>query len=88
MRIETPDVRVLVCRLGSCLAPASSADAAEGKRPNIVFFLTGDQPQVGLGSMGNRHIQTPNMDRLAAEGVLFTNAFVTTSICDATGPVS
>jgi len=62
-------------------AAALSADAADGKRPNIVFFLTDDQPQVGLGCMGNRHIQTPNMDRLAAEGVLFTNAFVTTSIC-------
>ncbi len=62
-------------------AVALSADAAGGKRPNIVFFLTDDQPQVGLGCMGNRHIQTPNMDRLAAEGVLFTNAFVTTSIC-------
>ena len=34
-----------------------------------------------MGCMGNEHIQTPNMDRLAADGVLFTNAFVTTAIC-------
>jgi len=50
-------------------------------RPNILFFLTDDQPQVCLGAMGNARIQTPNIDRLAAQGVLFTNAFVTTSIC-------
>ena len=57
------------------------AAATSRPRPNILFFLTDDQPQVGLGCMGNRHIRTPNMDALAAEGVLFTNAFVTTSIC-------
>ena len=58
-----------------------AVSASAEKRPNILFFLTDDQPQVGLGCMGNRHIRTPNMDALAAEGVLFTNAFVTTSIC-------
>ena len=52
-----------------------------GKRPNILFIFTDDQPQACMGSMGNKHIQTPNMDRLAADGVLFTNAFVTTAIC-------
>ncbi|NJQ96663.1 MAG: sulfatase-like hydrolase/transferase [Hydrococcus sp. CSU_1_8] len=34
-----------------------------------------------LGAMGNRIIRTPNLDRLAYEGVLFLNNFVTTSIC-------
>ncbi len=50
-------------------------------RPNILFLFTDDQPQSCLGCIGNEHIQTPNLDRLAAEGVLFTNAFVTTAIC-------
>lgn len=59
-----------------------AGDAEAGpNRPNVLFFLTDDQPQVCLGAMGNSRIRTPNMDRLAAEGVLFTNAFVTTSIC-------
>jgi arylsulfatase A-like enzyme len=67
-------------------APATTAHAAEASaaarsRPNILFFLTDDQPQVGLGCLGNPHIRTPNMDALATEGVLFSNAFVTTSIC-------
>ncbi len=59
----------------------ASEDKPAGARPNILFFLTDDQPQSGLGCMGNRVIQTPNMDQLAADGVLFTNSFVTTSIC-------
>jgi arylsulfatase A-like enzyme len=69
-----------------CCALAATACGAEpaapsGQRPNILFFVTDDQPQIGLGCMGNPHIRTPNMDSLASEGVLFTNAFVTTSIC-------
>ena len=50
-------------------------------RPNILFMFTDDQPQICMGCMGNEHIQTPHLDRLAAEGVLFENAFVTTAIC-------
>lgn len=59
----------------------SEAWGAEDGRPNILFMFTDDQPQVCLGCMGNPHIETPNVDRLAADGLLFTNAFVTTAIC-------
>ncbi|MBM4155938.1 MAG: DUF4976 domain-containing protein [Lentisphaerae bacterium] len=64
-------------------APASALPAGgEGApRPNLVFFFTDDQPQSAMGCMGNPHLKTPNMDRLAAEGVLFENSFVTTAIC-------
>ena len=51
------------------------------KKPNIIFLLTDDQRWDALGCMGNPIIQTPNIDRMASEGVLFSNAFVTTSIC-------
>ncbi|MCK3683486.1 sulfatase [Maribellus sp. YY47] len=50
-------------------------------RPNIIFLLTDDQRWDAMGAMGNEVIQTPNMDDLANNGVLFTNAHVTTSIC-------
>lgn len=49
--------------------------------PNIIFILTDDQRWDALGAMGNEIIQTPHLDQLANEGVLFTNAHVTTSIC-------
>ena len=51
------------------------------KRPNIIFLMSDDQRWDLMGCMGNPIIKTPNMDRLAAEGVLFENAFLTTSIC-------
>ena len=50
-------------------------------RPNIIFMLTDDQRFDDLGCMGNKIIQTPNIDKLAADGVIFNDAFVTTSIC-------
>ena len=55
--------------------------AADAKRPNVVLFLADDQPYNGMSCTGNTVLQTPHMDRLAADGVLFENAFVTTPIC-------
>ena len=52
-------------------------------RPNIIFILTDDQRWDALGFAGNEIIHTPEMDRLAGEGVYFKNAFVTTPICAA-----
>jgi len=53
------------------------------RKPNVIFLLTDDQRWDAMGCMGNPIIQTPNMDRLAANGVLFESNFVTTSICAA-----
>ena len=51
------------------------------KRPNIIFILTDDQRWDALGVMGNSILKTPNLDKIANQGVLFKNAYVTTSIC-------
>ena len=51
------------------------------KRPNIIFLMADDQRWDTMGCMGHPVVKTPNMDRLAAEGILFENAFLTTSIC-------
>lgn len=53
------------------------------EKPNIIFILTDDQRWDALGYAGNAIIQTPNMDELAASGLYFRNAFVTTPICAA-----
>lgn len=65
------------------LSLLAALHAAEGPaaRPNFVFFLTDDQPYLGLGCTGHPVLKTPNLDRLAAKGVLFERAFVTTAIC-------
>lgn len=51
------------------------------ERPNIVFILTDDQSYDLLGCTGNPVVQTPNIDKIAQEGILFTNAHVTSAIC-------
>ncbi|MEZ6118494.1 MAG: sulfatase-like hydrolase/transferase [Pirellulaceae bacterium] len=67
-----------------CLfAPIANAAESESDtvRPNIVFFFADDQTSSSLGCYGNALAQTPNIDRLAARGVRFENAFVSHSIC-------
>ena len=53
------------------------------QKPNIIFILTDDQRWDALGYAGNKIIQTPEMDKLAAAGTYFKKAFVTTPICAA-----
>jgi arylsulfatase A-like enzyme len=67
--------------LTGCDRNLSKQQAAEKKQPNIIFLLTDDHRADAMGCAGNPIIQTPNMDDLAAGGVRFKNAFVTTSIC-------
>jgi len=75
-----PTLTLLTVLLLEPLAALPAADAPQQK-PNVVFIFTDDQPQSAMGCMGNPHLATPHMDRLAKEGVLFENSFVTTSIC-------
>jgi len=48
---------------------------------NIISIVTDDQADWSIGAYGNREARTPNMDRLAREGALFTNAFTVTPVC-------
>jgi alpha-L-rhamnosidase len=52
-------------------------------RPNIIFILTDDQRWDALGYAGNKIIHTPEMDKLAKDGVHFRNGLVSTPICSA-----
>ena len=49
--------------------------------PNILFIMTDDQRHDALSIAGNKILKTPNMDRIGHQGVRFTNAFVTNSLC-------
>jgi len=57
------------------------AAQAQPTRPNVVFVLSDDQRYATLGCTGNTFIKTPNLDQLAAEGTLFSQATVTSAIC-------
>ncbi|MEJ6604308.1 MAG: sulfatase-like hydrolase/transferase, partial [Opitutaceae bacterium] len=65
-----------------CLILALSlGTVATAERPNIIFILTDDQRYDTLGVTGDKFISTPNLDQLAADGVLFANASVNSAIC-------
>ncbi|MDH3323259.1 MAG: sulfatase [Flavobacteriaceae bacterium] len=53
----------------------------ETKRPNILFIMSDDHAYQAISAYDNRLIHTPHIDRIANEGMLFTNASVTNSIC-------
>lgn len=64
---------------------AGTASAAEtAARPNILWVMSDDHAAHSVSAYGSRINQTPNIDRLATEGMLFENYFCTNSIC---GPV-
>ncbi len=55
--------------------------AGSDSRPNIVFILVDDLRWDELGCAGHPFIKTPNIDRIAREGAMFRNAFMTTPLC-------
>ncbi len=55
--------------------------AARGRQPNIIFILSDDHAYQAISAYGSRLAMTPNIDRIAKEGALFTRAMVTNSIC-------
>ncbi|MBP7142317.1 MAG: sulfatase-like hydrolase/transferase [Opitutaceae bacterium] len=79
--MSIPNLRFVSLLLAAVIAATIARSAQKEGRPNIVFFLTDDQPYSGLSATGGLGTQTPAIDRLAAEGVLFENAFATTAIC-------
>jgi len=63
------------------LATALIAPVATADRPNIIFIMSDDHAAHAISAYGSRVNQTPNIDRLAREGMLLRNVFVTNSIC-------
>jgi len=62
----------------ACAAPDAPAPAA---RPNVVFFLADDLGYAEVGAYGQTKIKTPNIDRLAAEGMRFTDFYSGSPVC-------
>lgn len=61
--------------------PALAAQPAPRRRPNIIFLLADDLGCFDLGCYGQKLIQTPNIDRVAKEGMLFTQAYAGATVC-------
>jgi arylsulfatase A-like enzyme len=61
--------------------PATIKDKLPEKLPNIIFYLSDDQDKLDYGCYGNDKVHTPAVDRLALEGMLFTNTFTSQAVC-------
>ena len=57
------------------------AHAQPQQQPNILFIMSDDHAAHAISAYGSKVNTTPNIDRIAREGMLFRNAFVTNSIC-------
>ncbi len=70
-------VHWLALAIGCAVATlAADSGAARARPPNVLFILTDDQGWPTLSCYGGRHVATPHLDRLAAEGARFTDAYV------------
>ncbi len=67
--------------VAAAMGPFIHTARAAAARPNFLFLLTDDQSYSTLGVTGNPFMKTPNIDRLGREGVVFSNCFVTMSLC-------
>ena len=63
------------------LVAAGTAAAEPPRRPNIVFILADDLGYGDLGCYGQSKIRTPNLDKLAAAGVRFTQCYAGSTVC-------
>jgi len=56
-------------------------ESGDAQRPNIIFIMSDDHAYQAISAYDSSLMQTPNIDRIAEEGMKFTNACVTNSIC-------
>ncbi|SHJ04118.1 sulfatase family protein [Pseudozobellia thermophila] len=87
LEVKTKGARFFVVAIISALAFLGCNEKPEAKKPkktqkpNILFIMSDDHAYQAISAYGSKLIKTPNIDRLAKEGMLFTNASVTNSIC-------
>lgn len=76
----------LTCFFALLLASLTPLDAAPGpaRKPSIVFILSDDIGYGDVGCYGATNVKTPNIDKLAAEGIRFTDAYATSAMCTPT----
>lgn len=65
-------------------AAVPSLARSASQRPNVLFILADDMGYADLGCFGSRHISTPNIDRLAKQGVRMTDAYANSPVCSPT----
>lgn len=81
-----PAATTAVCVIGrwvvlAMVVPIAGAWASDSDRPNIIYIMADDLGYGDLGSYGQRVVKTPNLDRMAAEGMRFTDHYAGHTVC-------
>ena len=79
---------LIVSAAALLLAPLAALCAADTppQKPNIIFILIDDMGWTDLACFGSKFYKTPNIDRLAAQGMRFNNAYAACTVCSPTPP--
>ena len=72
---------ILILAFSSCENSKETLQQKASEKPNILFIMADDHAYQAISAYSDKLIKTPNIDRIADEGLLFTNACVTNSIC-------
>ena len=72
---------VLKLILGITLSVVACSELHSQQKPNVIFFLVDDLGQRDVGCYGSEFYETPAIDQLALEGMLFDNAYATCHVC-------
>lgn len=75
---------IKLCTLSCIFFHSAGLDAKSKKHPNVVFFLVDDLGWMDIGANGSTFYHTPNIDKLAREGMRFTQAYAASPVCSPT----
>jgi len=67
--------------LAGCESGGLAGSGKPAKKPNIIFIMADDLGYGDLGCYGQKHIRTPNIDKLAVEGMRFTDCYAGSTVC-------
>src|ERR1700758_4429585 len=78
-----PRILVMIALAAVAILPNARTHAGSARlvRPTIILILADDHRYDAAGFMGHPYLETPNLDRMSRGGVVFEDAFVTTSLC-------
>ncbi|MBX6314212.1 MAG: sulfatase, partial [Isosphaeraceae bacterium] len=75
---------IIVAAIATAVATSAGEAAAPARQPNVVFILADDLGYTDLGCYGSKYYETPNIDRLAAQGMRFTDGYTCGPNCQPT----
>jgi arylsulfatase A-like enzyme len=80
--LKSAGLGTVTLAMQGCLSTSGlTSDKASARRPNIIFILADDLGWTELGCYGNTFNETPNLDKLAAQGTRFTDAYASAPVC-------